>query len=223
MNFFMSWFAKIFLAPIIEILFLEKIEGKENLPDKNTNFILASNHQSHLDLLVNGYICVPRKFRYVGQVDQYTGMEALWRDFVYFISGTIPMDRRLKDSKKEALQKAAQYLIKGESILVFPEGTRTRTGEMAPAKIGSLRLSVDTNKPIVPVGITGVFDLLPPGGKLKIKKQVKAKIGKPMYFKEEKEILKTMDPESPEYREILEKMAQKLMAQIKELKEEIEK
>ena len=95
----MSWFAKLFLAPPIEWALIKEIRGKENLPDKKTNFILASNHQSHLDLLVNGCICVPRKFRYVGQVDQYTGWEGFWRDFVYIIAGTIPMDRRSKDSK----------------------------------------------------------------------------------------------------------------------------
>jgi 1-acyl-sn-glycerol-3-phosphate acyltransferase len=45
----MSWFAKIFLAPPIRWAFIKEIRGKENLPDKRTNFILASNHQSHLE------------------------------------------------------------------------------------------------------------------------------------------------------------------------------
>ncbi|HNZ83929.1 MAG TPA: lysophospholipid acyltransferase family protein [Candidatus Pacearchaeota archaeon] len=223
MDIFVSWFAKIFLAPFVKMLFLKEIKGKKNLPDEKHNFILASNHQSHLDLLVNGYICVPRKFRYVGQVDQYTGMQGFLRDVIYLIAGTIPMDRRSKDSKKEAMQIAADCLRKGENIIVFPEGTRTRTGAMGAGKIGSLKLAVDTDKPIVPVGITGVFDLLPPGGKLKIRKQVKANVGSPMYFQEEKEKLKALSSDSPEYREILEEMAKKLMARIKELKDEIEK
>jgi 1-acyl-sn-glycerol-3-phosphate acyltransferase len=219
----MSWFARIFLAPPIKFLFIKEIRGLENLPDSKTNFVLASNHQSHLDLLVNGCICVPRKFRYVGQVDQYTGWEGFWRDFVYIIAGTIPMDRRSKDSKKSAMQTAADYLRKGESILVFPEGTRTRTGVMGPGKIGGIKLVVDTDKPILPVAITGVFELLPPGGKLKIKKTARANVGKLMYFEKEKEKLKLLPEESEEYKAVLQEMADQLMARIKELKDELEK
>lgn len=223
MNTFMSWFSRILLAPPIKFFLIKEIRGKENLPNSKTNFVLASNHQSHIDLLVNGCICVPRKFRYVGQVDQYTGLEGFLRDLVYTIAGTIPMDRRSKDSKKEAMQTAADYLRKGESILVFPEGTRTRTGVMGRGKIGGIKLAVDTNKPILPVGITGVFELLPPGGKLKIKKTARANIGKLMYFEKEKEKLKLLPEDSEEYKAILQDMADQLMAKIKELKDELEK
>jgi 1-acyl-sn-glycerol-3-phosphate acyltransferase len=52
MNLFVSWFCKIFIKPIVGFLFIREVKGLENIP--KGNFILASNHQSHLDWIVCG-------------------------------------------------------------------------------------------------------------------------------------------------------------------------
>ena len=63
MNKIISWFSKIFLAPILQLLFVKEIKGRENIPKRN--FILASNHESHLDQVANGIVCVSKKSNFI--------------------------------------------------------------------------------------------------------------------------------------------------------------
>ncbi|HDM31780.1 MAG TPA: hypothetical protein ENG32_00185, partial [bacterium] len=90
MNRVLSWFCKIFIKPIVDFIFVKEVKGLENLPEKN--FILASNHQSHLDQIFTGYLAVPRRFHMIGQIDRYNEklITKFLRDFIYFIAGVIP-------------------------------------------------------------------------------------------------------------------------------------
>ncbi|HNY97496.1 MAG TPA: lysophospholipid acyltransferase family protein [Candidatus Pacearchaeota archaeon] len=220
MNSFMSWFSKLFISPVISALFIKEIRGRENIPAHN--FILASNHQSHLDLVVNGSLCVPRKFRFIGQVDQYTGFEGFLRDVIYFLSGTIPMDRKNRESKDRALAVASDTLKKGESIIVFPEGTRSRTGQMGKGKKGVAWLMMSSRIPVLPVAISGAFELMPPGGKIQIKKNIRINIGKTLYFPDLVEKASKAEVFSEEYLGTLQEITDKIMAEIAKLKSEIE-
>jgi len=94
MNRFLSWFCKIFLKPIVDFIFVKEVKGLENLPKKN--FILAANHQSHLDQIFTAYVAVPRRFHMIGQIDRYNEklITKFLRDFIYFIGGVIPLDRK---------------------------------------------------------------------------------------------------------------------------------
>lgn len=219
MNTIVSFLSSITLAPIIRGLFIKEVRGKENIPDHS--FILASNHESHIDLITNGQALVPRKFRFIGQVDQYTGFKRIIRDIVYTMSGTIPMDRTSKESKIEAMEKALEYLKRGESIIIFPEGTRSRTGEMGKGKKGVADLLVKSETAILPVAISGAFQLCPPGGKPKVKKNVIMNIGKPMYFDEEIKRAQAVIDNPEEYKVILGEITDKMMAEIKRLKDEV--
>ncbi len=219
MNTIVSFISSITLAPLIRWLFIKEVRGKENIPDHN--FIMASNHQSHIDLISNGQVLVPRVFRYIGQTDAYVGFERIIRDVVYFISGTIRMDRTSAESKAEAMERALQFLLKGESIIIFPEGTRSRTGEIARGKKGISDLLIKSETAILPTAISGAFELFPPGGKVRIKKNIRMNIGKPMYFKEEIKRAKTMQEGTQEYKDILQEIVDKIMEEIKRLKNEI--
>ena len=217
MNRPLSWFSKIFLAPILQLLFIKEIKGKENIPKRN--FILASNHTSHLDQVANGIVCVPRKFSFIGQVDAYTGLDGLVRDVLYFFGGVIRLNRKSTESKERVMEKSIKYLKEGNSLIIYPEGTRTRTGEMKEGKWGIVKLLFATGVPILPVALTGTFELLPPGGKLKIEKKIKINIGKPLYFIEEIEKSNNLDKESEEYKQLMHSVTEKIMEKIKELKE----
>jgi len=216
MNRAVSWFCNIFIKPIVYFLFIQKVKGKENIPKKN--FILASNHQSHLDWIADGYICVPRRFRFIGQVDRYSGLLGIARDILYFITGTIRLNRKSEVSKKKVIEEAINSLKNGDILILYPEGTRSRTGEMGKGKWGVARLFLETGVPILPVGIKGTFELLPPGGKLKIKRIVKINIGKPLFFKKEFEEAKKIDKDSKRYKEILQTITNRLMEEIGILK-----
>lgn len=214
-----SWFCKIFIKPIMDLLFIKEARGLENRPE--SNFILASNHISHLDWVLSALPCLPRRFTYVGQVDNYTGLLGIARDLLYWVAGVIPINRKNEESKKEATEKAIQYLKEGYILIIYPEGTRSRTGEIQRGKLGVAKIYLRTGVPILPMGIKGTFELLPPGGKLKIKRSVRVNIGKPMVFKEEIEKVKGMDCDSAEYKEILIKITEKMMNEITRLKSEL--
>ncbi len=219
MNKPVSWFSKIFLVPILKKLFVKEIKGKENIPDHN--FIIASNHESHLDQIANGIICAPRRFSYIGQVDNYSGFEGFVRDFFYFLGGVIQLDRTSKKSKEKVLKKSINFLKDGGSLIIYPEGTRTRTGKMNKGKWGIAKLLFQSKVPILPVALDGTFELMPPGGKLKIEKRIKINIGKPLYFPEELKKIKNLDKESKEYKKHLSEVTEKIMKKIKKLKDEL--
>lgn len=214
-----SWFCKIFISPILNSLFIKEVKGKENIPDRN--FILASNHESHLDQIANGSICVPRKFSYIGQIDQYSGIEKLMRDFIYLIAGVIRLDRTNKKSKERVLKKSIKFLKDGGCLIIYPEGTRTRTGKMGEGRWGVAKLLFKTGVPILPVALDGTFELLPAGGRLKIKKEIKINIGKPLYFSKELKEIKNVKEDSKQYEKYLHNATQKIMKRIKKLKEEL--
>lgn len=206
MNKLVSLILKIFLAPIVYILLIKKVKGK--LP--KTNFILAPNHQSYIDIIVCGYLCVPRKFTFIGQIDKGSGLMGFLRDSVYFLAGVIPLNRKDENSKKQAFAKAIEALKKGYCLVIYPEGKRSETGEVQEGKWGVAKLFLETRVPIVPLGITGAFEVMPPKKeKLKIKRIIKLNIGEPLSFKEELE--------SKDYKETCVNITNKVMAEIKKL------
>lgn len=216
MNRAVSWFCKIFLKPIVDRIFIKEVRGLENIP--KGNFILASNHQSHLDIIVCGYICVPKRFTYLGQVDRYEGLQGFLRNFFYFLGGVIPVNRKDENSKKRAAEIAVKSLKKGVILVIYPEGTRSRTGEIQTGKFGVAKIYLRTGVPILPVGIKGTFELMPTGKNFpKIKRIIEIRVGEPLYFKEELEKAKNLDCNSEEYKNLCQKITNRVMEEIKNL------
>lgn len=215
MNIFASWFCKIFLKPIVNWFLIKEVRGLENIP--RGNFILVSNHLSYLDIIVDGYLCVPRRFHFIGQIDGWKGiMKWLIRAF-YFICGVIPLDRQSDESREKALKDAIKVLKKGNILVLYPEGRRSTNGQIQEGKLGTAKIFLKTGIPILPAGLKGTFELLPPGGKLKIKRIVKISIGQPLYFKEEFIGAKNLNCDSEKYKEICQKITDKIMAEISNL------
>jgi len=217
MNKINSWFCKIFLKPIVDKFLIKEIKGLENIPRKG-NFILVANHQSHLDHIATVYVCVPKRFRIIGQVDRYSGLTRFFMYLIYFIVGVIHLNRQNEESKKRVIEKAIKVLKKGDILIIYPEGTRSRTGEIQKGKYGAAKIFLKTGIPILPVGIKGTFELLPPGASFpKIKRIVEVRIGKSLYFQDEFEKAKIFKEDSQEYQEILQKITKKIMEEITNL------
>jgi len=217
MNRAFSWICAISLKPIINKIFIEEIKGLGNIP--RNNFILVANHQSHLDQIITGYLCVPRRFHMIGQIDKYnTGLSRIWRDMVYFIAGVIPLNRKDRESRKGAIKEAIKVLKDGDILIIYPEGTRSRTGAIQEGKPGVAKIFLKTGIPILPIGIKGTSDLLPIGKIFpKMKKSIKVMIGTPLYFKQEFEKAKIFSENSEEYREIVKKIIEKVMGEMTNL------
>ncbi len=146
--------AKVFL----KLYFRLKGEGLENLPDGP--FILAPNHQSFFDGL---FVAVFLKNKLMKQTYFYAKEKHVKNKFLKLVaakSNVIVMD--LTDLKT-SLQKMAEVLKRGKNIIIFPEGTRTQTGEIGDFKKTFAILSRELNVPIVPVAISGAYDALPRG------------------------------------------------------------
>lgn len=216
MNRILSWFCYIFLKPIVKFIWIKEVRGIENIP--KTNFILVSNHQSHWDQVTNAYLCVPRKFTYLGQIDKYVGMDGFLRNLIYSIARVIPIHRQNEDSKKKALKECIARLKKGEILIMYPEGTRSPDGKIHEGKPGAILLNLETGVPILPVANKGNFEIMPIGAPFpKFKKIVKINVGKIIDFSTEKEKMKNISPESPEYKELCQELTKKVMDEIKRL------
>jgi len=215
MNPLFSWFCKIFLAPLVKRLFIKKIKGLENIPKRN--FILVSNHQSYLDIIINSYLCVPRRFHFIGQIEGFKIPLKWLIASIYFLSGVIPLNRRDERSREKVVKEAISVLKKGDILIIYPEGRRSTNGEIQEGKPGVAKIFLKTEVPILPARIKGTFELFPPKGKLKIKRIVKINIGKPLFFKEELERAKKLEENSEEYQQILQKITNKTMEEINNL------
>jgi 1-acyl-sn-glycerol-3-phosphate acyltransferase len=215
MNPLLSWFCKIFLAPLVKLLFIKEIKGQEFIPKRN--FILVSNHQSYLDIILDAYLCVPRRFCFIGQIEGFKIPLKWLVGLLYFISGVIPLNRKEENSREEVVIKAIEVLKKGDVLIIYPEGRRSVTGGIKEGKLGTAKIFLKTGAPILPAAIIGAFELLPPHGKLKIKRIVKINIGQPLFFEKEFEEAKNLDENSPEYSQILQKITNKIMEEIKNL------
>ena len=221
MNKILSWFCYIFLKPIVKLIWIKEVKGIENIP--KSNFILASNHQSHWDQVTNAYLCVPRKFTYLGQIDKYTGFEGFLRNFLYKLAGVIPVHRHDEESKKRAIKECVERLKKREILIIYPEGTRSKDGKIQQGKPGVAKIYLQTKVPILPVAIKGNFEIMPIGSVFpKFRKIVKINVGKPLEFPQEFELAQNLDYQSQEYKKICQKITQRVMEEIERLFREID-
>ncbi len=222
MNTFVSTISRWAMAGIVHAKFIKEIYGWENIP-KEGNFILASNHLSHIDWWMSGYIVTPRKFTFIAQVDQYTGIKKFWRNIFYWYGGIIPINRKSEESKKEAIETAIQMLKKGYCVVIYPEGGRAYDGIIKKFKPGVAILALESGRPVLPAAFHGSNQILPPHGKLKIKKAVIIAIGKPLDFAKEREQAKNLDKNSSEYYTLCDNITCQIETSIKNLLAETQK
>lgn len=216
MNTLISVVSRIILAAPIRTFLIKDIKGLENIPQKG-NFILVSNHLSHADSFMNGYICTPRKFTFLSQTDQYGGFKKICRNLVYLWGGVIPVNRKSDESKKRAIETAVKMLKSGYCLVVYPEGGRAYDGVMREFKFGVGKLHLDSGVPVLPVALRGTRELMPLHGGLKLKKTAEIIIGKPLDFAEERKAAKSLNADSGEYRDLCRNLAKRIEERVREL------
>ena len=204
----MGWFFPLFVV--------KEVKGKENF-SKKRNYILVSNHISHLDWLIGCWLCLPRQYTFIGQVDKITGIKGMLRDLMYRTGETIRVDRRDKDSRAKAADKAIDFLKKGYNLFMFPEGTRARDGKLQMFKRGVGKLYLETGVPVLPVAMIGTYEMMPSGGKTKLSRAARVNIGKPLEFPGELAAAAGLDKNSGGYQRLCEIIAKKAEDAVREL------
>ena len=147
---------------------------RADTPDKS--FIYMSNHQSNFDIPVL-YGALPVQFRWLAKAELFKipvfgqGMRG---------AGYISIDRSNRQSAFKSLARAAESIRNGTSIMIFPEGTRSRDGNLQDFKKGGFVMAVDAGVPIIPVVISGTHTVMAKGSLLIRRQRVRVHLGAPI-------------------------------------------
>ncbi|HEX9724521.1 MAG TPA: lysophospholipid acyltransferase family protein, partial [Vicinamibacteria bacterium] len=132
--------------------------GQDELP-ADQNFIYMMNHASNLD--------VPAVFLVLKGEVRALGKKELFKLPVLAtamkMGGFMPIDRSNRERSIQSMRVAAEVARRGASFLLAPEGTRSRDGKLLPFKKGGFYLAIDSGVPIVPITVSGAYELMPPG------------------------------------------------------------
>jgi len=150
-------------------------EGLERIP-RDQPVVYASNHSSMFDIWALA-ATLPGSVRFVAK-EELTRVPLLGPGML--AAGHISIDRGRKKQAFEAYARAAQTIRSGFSAVVFPEGTRSRTGELLPFKNAPFGLAIAAQVPLVPVYVHNTFEILPKGGFRLHPRPILIRIGEPI-------------------------------------------
>ncbi|MGV3532634.1 MAG: lysophospholipid acyltransferase family protein [Chthoniobacteraceae bacterium] len=174
------WLMRSYLAGMHRL----EMHGREHLPAE-PSFVLVANHSSHLDAVTLAS-AVP--VRHVGRVFPIAAGDTFFTKAASSIFATACMNALpiwRKNCGAHSLDDLRARLLEDRCIyIIFPEGTRTRTGQMAPFKPGLGRLVAGTGTPVVPCHLAGAWEALPPERKLPRARKITLRIGAPLSFAE---------------------------------------
>ena len=177
-----------------------EVKGTENLPPKP--FIIAPNHVSYLD----GFVIASVLPEEVARDTYFLGEEVFFRNpFTSLFARlahviTVNINRDLKGS----LQKVAWALRLGKVVVIFPEGARTRTGDLMEFKKGTAIISRELGIPVVPTALIGLYEVMSIYDRFPKPKKIKVAFGEPLY------------PEGKSYEEITEELKKRVETLLRE-------
>lgn len=155
------------------------LEGLENIT--SPPYIFMCNHQSALDIF-SLLSALPMSFKWIAKRELF---------FIPFFGwaikrgGHVSLDRKNPREALKAIDEAARKIKGGMNIVIFPEGTRSKDGNLLPFKKGGFSLALRARVPVVPVGIRGTSRLQPKGSFIpKEKGIIYIRIGEPMHIEE---------------------------------------
>ena len=163
-----SWCVLLASGVRLDVRFRRPLEGG--------HYVYVSNHQSMYDIPVL-LACLPSR-------TQFLAKASLFRIPLFGqalrMGGFVPVERGDRVRGREAFEEAVERLAEGNSILVFPEETRSPDGDLLPFKKGGVLLALRSGLPVVPVGVSGTREVRGKGSLLIRPRTVKVRFGRPM-------------------------------------------
>jgi 1-acyl-sn-glycerol-3-phosphate acyltransferase len=167
------WLSRAVLEPFFVLYFRMGRIGRAHIP-REGGVIIAANHRSFLDPFMIGTL-LRRPVYFVAKRELFTNRVLAW-----WLSalGAFPVDRGNGD--RDAMDTARRIIERGDCVVIFPEGTRTRPGALGAPKRGVGRLALETGAPVVAVAIIGT-EAIRRGWRIRPHK-VRLRVGPPLRF-----------------------------------------
>jgi 1-acyl-sn-glycerol-3-phosphate acyltransferase len=158
------------------------VQGKENLPQE-LPFVIVSNHSSHLDTLI---LSAAMNRHLSGEVNPVAAADVFFKNRVSsaFFSSTLnllPISRKC-GARRALLGLRERLKSRDAGYIIFPEGTRSRNGQLGSFKPGIGMLVADSDIPVIPCYIRGAFESLPAGAMLPKRNPLSVVVGAPKTF-----------------------------------------
>ena len=148
-----------YLALSFLLPFPRRVEGLENV-DRRERYVIVLNHQAMVD--IGALYHVPLNFRWVSKREVFR--IPFFGQFL-FLHGDICIDRgRAAEAMEQLLREGRMWIARGASVAVFPEGTRSKDGEIHRFKAGAFTLAKEAGADILPVVLDGTKSLIGPKG-----------------------------------------------------------
>jgi 1-acyl-sn-glycerol-3-phosphate acyltransferase len=156
---------RVVLTPLMNAYTRRRVEGTENLRGLTGPIVFVANHASHMDTPAI-LRALPRRWRrrtVVAAAADYFYRRKIVALAVSLLFNTVPIERRPGRAASRAMKNIDRLLDRGNSILLFPEGTRNRTGAVGRLRFGAAKIASKHGALIVPIYIEGTRAALPPG------------------------------------------------------------
>ena len=203
--YFLGW---CFFRLTYSVWFRRRAFNPERVP-KTGPIILASNHESYLDPMLVG-ASLPRAINYLAREDLFSFPVLGW---ILRNWQAVPVNREGGGAK--GLKAILDRLLAGGAIILFPEGTRSRDGNLQPARSGIGLTVIKSTAPVVPVRVFGTFEAFNRLMRFPRPRPVAAKFGQPMLFEQLRAEAK--DCSKARLKEIYQEVADQIMAAIAKL------
>ena len=173
---------RIFLGPVLKLLFRPWVKGLDNLPE-NGPAILASNHLSLSDSIFMP-LMVPRPVVFLAKSEYFTGkgIKGKLTALFFRLTNQLPMDRSGGAASANSLSTGADVLAQGGLLGIYPEGTRSPDGKLYRGKVGVAKLVLASGVPVIPVAMIGTDKVQPIGLTLPNIRRIGMIFGAPLDF-----------------------------------------